>query len=458
MTTKTRKPFEPALLRIVKDKLKENHPHVQLLAGVVHCPVVRPDGTILTEPGFDPATKLVNAYEGSPVEYHDRPTPAQVQTAAQYIRELWSDFPMDDTSLSVYLTLLFMALFEAIISGCRPAFGISAFQSRSGKGLLCKCHSIISMGGPAAMSPLPAKEEEMAKVILGYLMTASPFCYFDNIDRVIKSNVLEGMITAGKWKGRLLGGNVIVELDVNMTLVFTGNGLEYNVDMIGRTLTCEIKVVSTDRPGQRSGFKQPNLEQHLMDNRHVVLGHMCTLARAYACRPGADANTPFMLSSAERKSITGLGAFEGIEAVRHFVMTTFGLPDPVKSQDKMREEGAVDNSAASVLEAWQKIDPMNTGKSVKGVLQDLERTEKENNGDPEVIAAFKTYLGYDGRAESCIVVAQKLLKYKDVPVRLSDDGLWALKADKNRTKVNIYSVRRLLEAEPQSQQPPAHTL
>ena len=77
----------------------------------------------------------------------------------------------------------------------------------SGKGYLYKIISTIAFGKVIALSPLPASETEMRKVLLAKLMQGEPAIVFDNIDAPVESASLCVLLTSETYSDRQLGHN-----------------------------------------------------------------------------------------------------------------------------------------------------------------------------------------------------------------------------------------------------------
>ena len=65
------------------------------VSGIISTPTMRPDGSLLTEPGYDPQTRLLLL--GAPaVEVLERPTRDDALTALALLKGLLSEFPFTD--------------------------------------------------------------------------------------------------------------------------------------------------------------------------------------------------------------------------------------------------------------------------------------------------------------------------------------------------------------------------
>ena len=63
------------------------------LEGVVDCPMLRPDGSVISAPGFDAATGLLVVANGVFPEIPERPTQEDARRAAAVLLDLVRDFP-----------------------------------------------------------------------------------------------------------------------------------------------------------------------------------------------------------------------------------------------------------------------------------------------------------------------------------------------------------------------------
>jgi hypothetical protein len=66
--------------------------------GITEVPVVRTDGTVLTEPGYDSATRLYNSPAPAlllpPVP--KKPAAEEIEAAVALVMEIFCDFPFDN--------------------------------------------------------------------------------------------------------------------------------------------------------------------------------------------------------------------------------------------------------------------------------------------------------------------------------------------------------------------------
>ena len=148
-------------------------PELPELAGLVEHPVLRPDGSVLQQPGFDRATGLVYAPDitsprrganGTPFEpVPEQPGKAEAAAALERLREVVEDFPFrDETHRAAWLSSLLTPLARAAFRGPAPLNLIDANLRGTGKSLLADVCSTILTGRSAARCPTPTTRTRSA--------------------------------------------------------------------------------------------------------------------------------------------------------------------------------------------------------------------------------------------------------------------------------------------------------
>jgi hypothetical protein len=93
---------------------------------------------------------------------------------------------------------------------------------------------------------------------------------FDNIKGKFGGSAIENALTASRFAGRILGMSKAVEIAVTWGWMATGNNAVLTTDMIGRTVHSRIETL-VENPGARTGFRYPNLIQHIFANRRELV-------------------------------------------------------------------------------------------------------------------------------------------------------------------------------------------
>jgi hypothetical protein len=263
-------------------RLCEHTPHLKTLHGVTHTPMMRSDGTILTEPGYDVATGFLYLPEPSlkvpPIP--DRPSADQIKAAVELILLPVAEFPfVSEDDRATWIGLLVTPALRPALPPPYPLGVFSATNPGSGKTLLTKMIKIVH--GGVLQGELPREAAELKKVILALLIdTTAPVIIFDNLTGVIRSPVLEALLTSKTFTERWLGQNRAVTGINDRLWLATGNNAQFGGDLARRNVT-----VTLDPPGAnhhlRTNFKIPDLEAWTLQHRGELLAAVLTMARGW---------------------------------------------------------------------------------------------------------------------------------------------------------------------------------
>ena len=175
------------------------------LTGIVNCPTLREDGSILDQPGYDARTGLLfdpRACEFRPVA--NKPTRDDAKEALQLLRELIRKFPFaDNASQSVALSAILTAVVRRTLTSA-PLHAFSAPVAGSGKSMLVDIASLIATGHEAAVVE-EGDVEELPKRLGAALLAGNPVLALDNIERPLGGGFLCQALTQPYLNVRILG-------------------------------------------------------------------------------------------------------------------------------------------------------------------------------------------------------------------------------------------------------------
>jgi len=256
-------------------------PGVAALHGIIGAPVLRRDGTLLQQPGYDPATGLYLASKVDLPMVPDKPTAAQVDEARDFLLgKFLRDFPWaSEADRANYLALLATPILRHFTRSLTPFALIDATMPASGKSILT--------GGPGMLYGQrvmiwPYAEEELRKQITSVLADQVGVVIWDNLAEgtVIDSATLAGLVTAGVWSDRLLGASRSLSAVNDRLWMATGNNLQVGGDMASRTIRVHLDP-DMPRPELRdqTRFGIPHLDQWITvpRNQMRVLWHLLVL-------------------------------------------------------------------------------------------------------------------------------------------------------------------------------------
>jgi hypothetical protein len=335
-------------------------PGVRHLEAVVDYPVLRPDGTILTQPGYDPDTGLLLMPAGPIPEVPGAPTRQEARDAWRSLAEVIADFPFEDeVHRAGWLAALLTPLARFAFAGPGPLFLVDSNVRGAGKGLLLDCISRIVTGERFTVAAYTSDEDELRKRITSLALAGNRLVLFDNLEGNFGNAVLDAALTATAWKDRILGGNRMAEVPLFMTWYATGNNVAVAADTARRV--CHIRLESPEeRPEERNGFRFPNLLAWVGVNRGRLLSAALTILRTYF-----EAGHPDM-------GLPAWGSYEGWSAVVRSAVVWVGLPDPGETRLLLQESGDVTAECMRVLlECWVKMDPGRHGVTAAEVIHRL---------------------------------------------------------------------------------------
>lgn len=312
------------------------------LHGVTHTPIVRADGSIISEAGYDDATGLLYLPDVDVEIPTDEAILSRVPEATARIRALVSEFawagPHDEAN---YLGMLITPLLREL---CPPPYklaAIGAHQPGSGKSLLARI--MRDVHGGVFRADMPPTEEEMGKSIGGILsQTTAPVVQFDNVTTTLRSAILTALLTTATYSSRLLGSSNSVTMTNDRVWTITGNNLSLGGDLTRRTLMITIDP-GVPNPEDRTGFKL-NIPEYVSANRGQILADLLTMIRGWILA-GSPAEPPSSSDDYAHWTTTVRGILEYCEVPGRF--------DHVKVESSNEDES---EWASFLMTAYEVMD------------------------------------------------------------------------------------------------------
>lgn len=225
--------------------------HLKPLTAVITAPTIRPDGTILSAPGYDPATSLLLSID-EPIEVTPSPSRPEVDQALRDLLHPFEGFPLVDRfARGGLLAALLTAVVRPALATA-PAFAMDAPVQGSGKTLLASCIAALATGRVPDVWPHTAgrDDEEVRKRLFAALRDGPTALIWDNITGVFDSAALASAITAPIIRDRVLGRSECLSIPNRALLLLTGNNFCPAGDLPRRIITVRIDP-GTDAPFAR---------------------------------------------------------------------------------------------------------------------------------------------------------------------------------------------------------------
>jgi len=307
------------------------------LVGIVEAPILRPDGSILSAPGYDPVTGLLLQSDSEWPAVPDTPTREDAIAALRELLEPFAEFPfVDEPARAVFVAAILTALQRRLLESA-PLFAFDAPVQRSGKSLLAESISLLATGRRPAAVGVPREGDEFRKSITSALRENQAIVNLDNVTRPLDSPDLARAITQSEYADRLLGVNRMLRLPTNVLWTATGNNLTFHGDLPSRALVCRIDP-QVERPEERR-FRIADLPSYLRDNRKRLIAAALTILRAHyvAGRP--------------RQSVRPWGGFDQWSREIREALVWLGLADPCATREQIIANDPERELTAEVLRA-----------------------------------------------------------------------------------------------------------
>ena len=336
------------------------------LTGLLTAPTLRPDGTVLTTPGYDTLTGLHLCFATPFPAIPEHPDYFSACAALDVLQEPFDNFPFEaphhrSAVLAAILSLLARYAVESV-----PLFAIRATTPGTGKTLLADIISIIATGRIAAKMVQSRDEEEEKKCLLAIALDGDPLVVIDNVKGPLGSPALDAAITGQSTKGRLLGKNETREAPIVTVFLATGNQMTFQGDLARRVVPIDL-LADVEHPEERSGFAHPDLRAYVVRQRPQLVVAALTLLRAY-CLEGRPA-----------QGLTPYGSFEEWSDLIRSALVWAGAADPCLGRVGLQATSDdVYEGLAELLEAWHACYGEKAA-TLKTVFQHLTMYEQESN-------------------------------------------------------------------------------
>nr|WP_255316624.1 DUF3854 domain-containing protein [Nesterenkonia sp. Act20] len=386
-----------ALLGVVADRWDE----FPLLAGISRSPVVRPDGTILAENGYDEETKLVMELTDDVIgiDVPEHPSDTDIASARNLLRDdlfamdgaggydgwVFEEVADQTNAIAALLTPPLRAF-----TGPTPMYLFDGIQRGVGKNEAIEVIHLVNFGTSAPVQPAPSEGAEMGKRLTASYLGNNLTFVLDEVQKeeecCLDSRELSAALTSRIYSSRELGKSRALNLPNLMTFFASGNNVQVPADMARRV--CPIRL-SSDRPNleNRDNFRL-DLGTWIPEHRRELLRACLTLIRAWFDRGQPAAPKDF-----------GFASFSRWQAVVGGILHLAGFEDFLGNVMEVRE--TTDSEAVDNREHWEWVEekfPAGQRFSVSDVLvqarKDVDDAPPPYDMSWEKLAARKLSMYY----------------------------------------------------------------
>ena len=307
------------------------------LAGIIGCPTLRPDGSLLAAEGYDFATGLVLISAVAMPPLSDCPTRQDASNAAVLLGELLAEFPfVDAASKAVALSMLMTPVLRGAMAAA-PMHLVTAPQPGTGKSYLADTASMIATGERVAAVAVAPNPEETEKRLIGCALAGHPVIGLDNCRDTLEGDFLCQLTERPLLQLRALGKSDKIRIANTFTTFANGNNVAVADDLVRRTVCCTLDA-NVENPEDRTFRGDPLAAVRRARGDYVAAA--ITIARAYiaAGKPGR---------------LPPLPSYEGWSDMVRSPLTWLGFADPVETMAAARKADPVRQDRARTFDAWR---------------------------------------------------------------------------------------------------------
>lgn len=355
-------------LGVVKDILSLSRWEFPHLLTITEVPVIRSDGSILAQPGYDVATSLYYLPSSDLImpTIPDTLTESDVKVATALIKDVIGDFPFDsEASGANAIAAMLTPIIRPMIDGLAPLAVFDKPQPGTGASLLADVIAFIATGQTAGMLGGQRKEEEWRKAITTILLYGRAVICIDNIDGILGSTSLATALTARVWRDRMLGRNEEVLLPNMSTWIANGNNIRLAGDLPRRAYRARLDAqLAQPWLRQPSEFKHPDLIKWVRQKRGDIIAAMLTVARSWVVAGKTKPN-----------DLVSIGSYESFCEVLGGILDYIKVKGFLGNLQQMYSEMDVETPQwGSFLEAWQEVFG-DSGVTVAEIAKKLKENE-----------------------------------------------------------------------------------
>ena len=391
-------------------------------------PMVMLDGTIRATHGYHAD---INAYIDMTGWGEIDPTPETGKAAAKRaLADLFAPLekfpfasPADEAAM---VALMLTPPIRASIRTA-PFYIIDAPIAGTGKSKLAEFVSILATGRVVTADGYVEDIAEQRKRMTATLLAGSTYLFFDNVDKVIGSDVLDRMATTGAHRDRVMGLSKEVDLRARVTAVFTGNNVRVKNDTSRRFIKCRIDA-NCEKPRVRE-FDFDPIEVIQKDPAKFMQAAIVILAS--------------FIGSGDRVECTPFGSFEAWSRYVRECVLWLGLPDPCDTTEELEADVAEEDALEPFLQAWHDLHGSKwvTAKELSGEGETGSHVDKLQESKTPLKEALRALVtstpGFERSHGLVTKTIGKLLSHYKGQVR---GNLKLTKAEKQHRRVWLYRV------------------
>ena len=335
------RPVDPpvAYLNVLSDT--QNQRHLPMLKGLARQPYLRPNGTVMTQAGYDAPTGMFGVFDEESFNVPGNPTRNDAMAALVLLTDLLQEFSFaSDGDRSAALAAILTAAVRPSLSQA-PMFHVKAPQIASGKSYLTNLIAAFASHSPTPATSFPANEEECQKLLLSKLIEAPAVLCFDNLTTdLLPHKSLCSALTDEFVSGRILGVSKTATVGTRVLFLSSGNNVAPIRDMARRCVTIRLDP-GCETPAAREFRRRPVEDVQRERGRYVSLaliiirGWIVSGQPLTTCRP--------------------IASFTNWSDLVRQALLWLGQPDPAESVFTAMAVDPNSETLGRLLSTWQRV-------------------------------------------------------------------------------------------------------
>jgi RepB DNA-primase from phage plasmid len=348
---------------------KWSYPHV---AGVITTPTLRPDGSLLSVPGYDQRTELYLCLGLSMPPIPQAPTKNEAIAALATLKDLFGEFPFKNRALD--LAVILSGLLTAILRGSLPAAPFYLVRGDTpgvGKSYLIDVIATISTGRLCPVITAGHTREETEKRLIAILLAGGSIVSLDNLTHDLSGSLLCQIAERPVVSVRPLGRTDQIICECHTAMFGTGNNVTFGDDMVRRGLTCNLEALD-ERPELREFKHDPLTLAQAGRGKYVAAA--LTIVRAYL-----TAGAPRVCGS--------FGSYPLWSTMVRSPLVWLGESDPTACLEDIRKDDPVLNNIREFFALWRDYLLMDTPYTTARII-DVADDRALTNFNPPWLKTF----------------------------------------------------------------------
>lgn len=327
------------------------------VTGVIGTPTMRPDGSILSDAGYDDATGLVLVAPPAMPPIPERPTRDDALAALEHLDGLLTEFPFaDDASRSAALSMLLSPVLRGALGSAVPMHVVAAPAAGSGKSYLQDVASVLATGERCAVINVAPDPGETEKRLIGAALAGFPIIALDNCNGVLTGDFLAQVTERPILQLRPLGTSSVVRVTNVFTVFCNGNNIAVAADLVRRTIMCRLDA-NMESPEMREFQYDPVAS--ILEDRGKYVWDCLVIARAFHCAETDDKKPK-------------LASFEKWSDLVRCALIWLGKEDPVANNASVKAEDPSRAARGAIFAGWADALTVGIGYTVAEVIKEAE--------------------------------------------------------------------------------------